>query len=87
MEIVVGALIAILNQGLLYWREKQLKHKNIIDPKQVINMARMSLIERLLLVGVLLALAMLKLDPLVVLLSFFIINLSFAFYKQCQQKP
>ena len=87
MEIVVGALIAILNQGLLYWRERQLKHKNIIDPKQVISMARMSLIERLLLVGVLLALAMLTLDPLVVLLSFFIINLSFAFYKQCQQKP
>ncbi len=87
MEIVVGALIAILNQGLLYWRERQLKHRNIIDPKQVISMARMSLIERLLLVGVLLALAMLTLDPLVVLLSFFIINLSFAFYKQCQQKP
>jgi hypothetical protein len=73
MEIVVGGMIALVNQGLLYWRMKQLKRKNIMDPKQVVNLARISLIERLLLIGI--------------LLSFFIINLSLAFYKQCQLKP
>jgi hypothetical protein len=87
MEIVVGGMIALVNQGLLYWRMKQLKRKNIMDPKQVVNLARISLIERLLLIGILLVLAMQLLDPLNVILSFFIINLSLAFYKQCQLKP
>ncbi|MCH9645937.1 MAG: ATP synthase subunit I, partial [Proteobacteria bacterium] len=86
MEIVVGGMIALVNQGLLYWRMKQLKRKNIMDPKQVVNLARISLIERLLLIGILLVFAMQLLDPLNVILSFFIINLSFAFYKQCQLK-
>ncbi|MCH9745252.1 MAG: ATP synthase subunit I [Proteobacteria bacterium] len=87
MEIVVGGMIALVNQGLLYWRMKQLKRKNIMDPKQVVNLARISLIERLLLIGILLVFAMQLLDPLNVILSFFIINLSLAFYKQCQLKP
>ncbi|MBT3276854.1 hypothetical protein [Candidatus Thioglobus sp.] len=87
MEIVVGGLIAVVNQSLLYWRMRQLKHKNILDPKQVVNLARVSLIERLLLVGIMLVFAMQRLDPLSVILSFFIINLSLAFYKQCQLKP
>ncbi len=86
MELVVGTLIAIINQGLLYWRMQQLKHKNIMDPKQIVNLARISLIERLMLVGILLVFAMQRFDPLSVILSFFIINLSFAFYKQCQLK-
>ena len=76
MEIVAGGLIAVLNQGLLYWRMQQLKRKNIIDPKQVINLASISLVERLMLVGILLVFAMQRLDPLSVILSFFIINLS-----------
>jgi hypothetical protein len=87
MEIVVGGLIALMNQGLLYWRMQQLKRKNIMDPKQVVNLARISLIERLMLVGILLVFAMQRLDQLSVILSFFIINLSLAFYKQCQLKP
>lgn len=87
MEIVVGSMIALVNQGLLYWRMQQLKRKNIMDPKQVVNLARISLIERLLLIGILLVFAMQRLDPLSVILSFFIINLSLAFYKQCQLKP
>jgi hypothetical protein len=86
MEYVVGLLIAVLNQSLLYWRMQQLEHKNIMDPKQVINLARISLIERLLLVGILLVFAMQRLDPLSVIVSFFIINLGFAFYKSCQLK-
>ncbi|MCH9711718.1 MAG: ATP synthase subunit I [Proteobacteria bacterium] len=86
MEIVVGGMIALVNQGLLYWRMQQLKRKNIMDPKQVVNLARISLIERLLLIGMLLVFAMKQLNPLSVILSFFIINLSFAFYKQCQLK-
>lgn len=86
MEYVVGILIAILNQGLLYWRMQQLEHKNIVEPKQVVNLARISLIERLLLIGIVLVLAMQRFDPLSVILSFFIINLGFAFYKQCQLK-
>jgi hypothetical protein len=86
MEYVVGFLIAVLNQSLLYWRMQQLEHKNIMDPKQVINLARISLIERLLLVGILLVFAMQRLDPLSVIVSFFIINLGFAFYKSCQLK-
>jgi hypothetical protein len=81
MEIVAGGLIAVLNQGLLYWRMQQLKRKNIIDPKQVINLARISLVERLMLVGILLVFAMQRLDPLSVILSFFIINLSLLFTK------
>lgn len=81
MEIVAGSLIAVLNQGLLYWRMQQLKRKNIIDPKQVINLARISLVERLMLVGILLVFAMQRLDPLSVILSFFIINLSLLFTK------
>ena len=87
MEIVAGALVAIINQGLLYWRMQQLKRKNIIDPKQVVNMGRMSLIERLLLVSILLTLTMIMLDPLTVILSFFIINLGVTFYIQWQSKP
>ncbi|MBC8493613.1 MAG: hypothetical protein ISR70_02375 [Candidatus Thioglobus sp.] len=86
MEYVVGILIAVLNQSLLYWRMQQLKHKNIVEPKQVVNLARISLIERLLLIGIVLVLAMQRFDPLSVILSFFIINLGFAFYKQCQLK-
>ncbi|MCH9645201.1 MAG: ATP synthase subunit I [Proteobacteria bacterium] len=86
MEIVVGGMIALVNQGLLYWRMQQLKRKNIMDPKQVVNLARISLIERLLLIGMLLVFAMKQLNPLSVILSFFIINLSLAFYKQCQLK-
>jgi hypothetical protein len=86
MEYVVGLLIAVLNQSLLYWRMQQLEHKNIMDPKQVINLARISLIERLMLVGILLVFAMQRLDPLSVIVSFFIINLGFAFYKSCQLK-
>ena len=81
MEIVAGGLIAVLNQGLLYWRMQQLKRKNIIDPKQVINLARISLVERLMLVGILLVFAMQRLDPLSVILSFFIIKLSLLFTK------
>jgi hypothetical protein len=86
MEYVVGLLIAVLNQSLLYWRMQQLERKNIMDPKQVINLARISLIERLMLVGILLVFAMQRLDPLSVIVSFFIINLGFAFYKSCQLK-
>jgi hypothetical protein len=86
MEYVAGLLIAVLNQSLLYWRMQQLEHKNIMDPKQVINLARISLIERLMLVGILLVFAMQRLDPLSVIVSFFIINLGFAFYKSCQLK-
>jgi hypothetical protein len=86
MEYVAGFLIAVLNQSLLYWRMQQLEHKNIIDPKQVINLARISLIERLMLVGIFLVFAMQRLDPLSVIVSFFIINLGFAFYKSCQLK-
>jgi hypothetical protein len=86
MEYVAGFLIAVLNQSLLYWRMQQLERKNIMDPKQVINLARISLIERLMLVGILLVFAMQRLDPLSVIVSFFIINLGFAFYKSCQLK-
>jgi hypothetical protein len=86
MELVAGALIAIINQSLLYWRMQQLKQRNIINPKKVINLARISLIERLMLAGVLLVFAMQRLDPLSVILSFFIINLGLAFHKQCQLK-
>ncbi|WP_428086677.1 ATP synthase subunit I [Candidatus Thioglobus sp.] len=87
MEYVAGILIAVINQSLLYWRMQQLERKNIMDPKQIVNLARLSLIERLMLIGILLAIAMQKLDPLSVIVSFFIINLSFSFYQQCQQKP
>lgn len=86
MDIVIGALISIVNQGLLYWRMRQLEYKNIINPKQVVNLARVSLIERLVLIGILLVFAMQRFDPLNVILSFFIINLGFAFYKQWQLK-
>ncbi len=86
MEIVVGGLIALINQGLLYWRMQQLKRKNIMDPKQVVSLARISLIERLMLIGVLLVFAMQRLDPLNVILSFFIINLSLAYCKQWHLK-
>ena len=81
MEYVAGLLIAVLNQSLLYWRMQQLQHKNIMDPKQVVNLARISLIERLMLIGILLVFAMQQFDPLSVIVSFFIINLGFAFYK------
>ncbi len=86
MDIVIGALISIVNQGLLYWRMRQLEYKNIINPKQVVNLARVSLIERLVLIGIMLVFAMQRFDPLNVILSFFIINLGFAFYKQWQLK-
>ena len=86
MEIVVGGLIALINQGLLYWRMQQLKRKNIMDPKQVVILARISLIERLMLIGVLLVFAMQRLDPLNVILGFFIINLSLAYCKQWHLK-
>jgi hypothetical protein len=81
MDIAIGALIAVINQSLLNWRMRQLESKNIIDPKQVVNLARVSLIERLMLIGILLVFAMQQLDPLGVILSFFIINLGFSFYK------
>jgi len=54
MEYIAGILIAVLNQALLNWRMQQLERKNIMDPKQVVNLARISLIERLMLVGILL---------------------------------
>ncbi len=81
MDIAIGALIAIINQSLLYWRMRQLENKNIIDPKQVVNLARVSLIERLMLVGIMLVFAMMQFDPLSVVVSFFLINLGVAFYK------
>ncbi|SFV77649.1 hypothetical protein MNB_SUP05-4-1090 [hydrothermal vent metagenome] len=81
MDIAIGALIAVINQSLLYWRMRQLENKNIIDPKQVVNLARISLIERLMLVGILLVFAMMQFDPLSVVVSFFLINLGVAFYK------
>jgi len=87
MEIVVGGLIAIINQGLLYWRIQQLKRKNVRNPGKIINLARISLIERLMLVGFLLVLAMQQLDPLGVILSFFLINLSLTYYQQWYLKP
>lgn len=65
---------------------RQLKRKNITVPKQVVNLARLSLIERLALVGILLALAMMRFDPLTVLLSFFVINLSLVYFLKCQAK-
>jgi hypothetical protein len=81
MDIAIGALIAVVNQSLLYWRMRQLENKNIIDPKQVVNLARVSLIERLMLVGIMLVFAMMQFDPLSVVVSFFLINLGVAFYK------
>ncbi len=81
MEYIAGILIALLNQMLLNWRMQQLARKNIIEPKQVINLARISLIERLMLVGILLVFAMKQFDPFSVVMSFFIINLGVAFYK------
>ncbi|HIB28213.1 hypothetical protein [Candidatus Thioglobus sp.] len=81
MDIAIGALIAVINQSLLYWRMRQLENKNIIDPKQVVNLARVSLIERLMLVGIMLVFAMMQFDPLSVVVSFFLINLGVAFYK------
>jgi hypothetical protein len=60
---------------------RQLENKNIIDPKQVVNLARVSLIERLMLVGIMLVFAMMQFDPLSVVVSFFLINLGVAFYK------
>jgi hypothetical protein len=86
MEIVVGGLIAIINQGLLYWRIQQLKRKNVRNPGKIINLARISLVERLMLVGILLVLAMQQLDPLSVILSFFLINLSLIYYQQWHLK-
>ena len=86
MEIVVGGLIAIINQGLLYWRIQQLKRKNVRNPGKIINLARISLVERLMLVGFLLVLAMQQLDPLSVILSFFLINLSLIYYQQWHLK-
>jgi len=87
MEIVVGGLIAIINQGLLYWRIQQLKRKDVRNPGKIINLARISLLERLMLVGFLLVLAMQQLDPLSVILSFFLINLSLIYYLQWHLKP
>ncbi len=81
MDIAIGALIAVINQSLLYWRMRQLENKNIIDPKQVVNLARISLIERLMLVGILLVFAMMQFDPLSIVVSFFLINLGVTFYK------
>ncbi|HIL03426.1 MAG TPA: hypothetical protein EYG05_03020 [Candidatus Thioglobus autotrophicus] len=81
MDIAIGALIAVINQSLLHWRMRQLENKNIIDPKQVVNLARVSLIERLMLVGIMLVFAMMQFDPLSVVVSFFLINLGVAFYK------
>ena len=86
MGIVAGLVIAVVNQLLLCWRMRQLKRKNITAPKQVVNLARLSLIERLALVGILLALAMMRFDPLTVLLSFFVINLSLVYFIKCQAK-
>ncbi len=86
MGIVAGLVIAVVNQLLLCWRMRQLKRKNITVPKQVVNLARLSLIERLALVGILLALAMMRFDPLTVLLSFFVINLSLVYFLKCQAK-
>ena len=87
MEIVVGGLIAIINQGLLYWRIQQLKRKDVRNPGKIIDLARISLLERLMLVGFLLVLAMQQLDPLSVILSFFLINLSLIYYLQWHLKP
>lgn len=81
MDIAIGALIAVINQSLLYWRMRQLENKNIIDPKQIVNLARISLIERLVLVGILLVFAMMQFDPLSIVVSFFLINLGVTFYK------
>ena len=81
MEYIAGILIAVLNQALLNWRMQQLERKNIMDPKQVVSLARISLIERLMLVGILLVFSMMQFDPLGVVVSFFLINLGVAFYK------
>ncbi|CAC9597167.1 hypothetical protein [uncultured Gammaproteobacteria bacterium] len=87
MEYIAGILIAVLNQGLLNWRLQQLIRRKNTNPKKIVNLARVSLVERLMLVGVLLVFAMQRFDPLSVILSFFFINLSFSFYNSCQSKP
>jgi hypothetical protein len=85
MEIVVGILITLVNQLLLFWRITQLERRNIVNPGKILGRAKLSMLERLLLVGTLLVLAMIKLDPLWVVASFFITNLGFIFYRQWQQ--
>jgi hypothetical protein len=85
MDIIVGVLIAITNQLLLFWRIKQIKHRNIVNPSEILGRAKLSMLERLLLIGTLLVLAMIRLDPLWVVASFFITNLGFIFYIQWQQ--
>ena len=86
MGIVAGLMIAVINQLMLCWKIRRLENKEITDPKQVVNAGRISLIERLALIGILLTLAMKEFDPPIVLLSFFIINLSLVYFIKCQAK-
>ncbi len=86
MEILVGSVIAVINQLLLCWRMNRLKSNNVTRPKQVVNAGRISLIERLVLIGILLAVAMMNFDPLTIILSFFFINFGLVYFIKCQAK-
>ena len=86
MEILVGSVIAVINQLLLCWRMNRLKSNNVTRPKQVVNAGRISLIERLVLIGILLAVAMKNFDPLTIILSFFFINFGLVYFIKCQAK-
>lgn len=75
-----GSLVAIINTGFLYWRMQKAHTRTNVTAAASLKAVYRSAIERFILIGCLLAIGMvgvLKLSPLIVLISFIIGQLVF----------
>ena len=79
-SVLYGGLVALFNTGFLYWRMRKANLNTVDTPEHSLKLVYRSGIERFVLTGCLLAIGMtsvLKLLPLVMLISFIIGQLVF----------